>query len=87
MERFLNECISDPLAVHNCGHNKDAGVICQGTINSCGVSVTLIVATIIKGIALKQTQYACIYIFSCLINNYSEVLILSGCSLMSVSQL
>ena len=29
-ERFLNECTSDPLTVHNCGHNKDAGVICQG---------------------------------------------------------
>ncbi len=29
-EKFLNECISDPLAVHNCGHNKDAGVICEG---------------------------------------------------------
>ena len=29
-ERFLNECASNELGVHNCGHHKDAGVICVG---------------------------------------------------------
>lgn len=31
-EKYLNECSSDPLTVHNCGHNKDAGVICEGIL-------------------------------------------------------
>ena len=30
-EERLNECPSNGLAAHNCGHNKDAGVICRGT--------------------------------------------------------
>ena len=29
-ERFLNECSSNALGTHNCGHHKDAGVICRG---------------------------------------------------------
>ncbi|KAA0724959.1 Scavenger receptor cysteine-rich type 1 protein M130 [Triplophysa tibetana] len=34
-ETTLKNCLSTPRGAHNCGHNEDAGVICQTTRDPC----------------------------------------------------
>lgn len=34
-ETMLGDCPANPIGSHNCVHNDDAGVGCQGTGNCC----------------------------------------------------
>ena len=44
-EAYLDECQFNGWGVHNCGHQEDAGVVCQGTFHmfkSIGMYVSII---------------------------------------------
>ncbi len=34
----LVDCQHSPIGTHNCGHREDAGVVCQGSSSTSGIS-------------------------------------------------